>query len=157
MAHYGIAHYVYAPQERWKEALAESRLASELDPLSPLIAMSEPWLAVLERRYDAALDGFRKLDAANSRDIAGALPFALSRKRRLPGRSGGTPKSADPDAVLPDARFHRFCAGSPGKSNTGPEDSPATAGGTAVRITGSLEAVFIGVWERPTRLSVTRR
>lgn len=76
-AHYGIAHYVYAPQERWQEALAESRLASELDPLSPLIAMSEPWLAVLERRYDAAIDGFRKLDAANSRDIAGALPFAL--------------------------------------------------------------------------------
>jgi TolB-like protein len=84
-AHYGIAHYVYAPQERWPEALAESRLASELDPLSPMIAMSEPWLAVLERRYDAAIDGFRKLGSGNSRDMmADAFPFALIGKGDYP-------------------------------------------------------------------------
>ncbi len=41
-AHYSLANSVLAPQERWREALAENRLASELDPLSPKIAFSEP-------------------------------------------------------------------------------------------------------------------
>ena len=70
-AHYGLAHFVFAPRERWREALAESRLASELDPLSPMIAMSEPWLAVLEGRHEAAVEGFSRLAAANSRGYHG--------------------------------------------------------------------------------------
>ena len=83
MAHYGLAHFVFAPQERWREALAESRLASELDPLSPMIAMSEPWLAVLERRHEAAVEGFRRLAAANS-----TISMALSGSGFCAGRKG---------------------------------------------------------------------
>lgn len=85
-AHYGLAHFVYAPQERWREALAESRLASELDPLSPMIAMSEPWLAVLEGRHEAAVGGFRRLAAANPLDImaGGGLGLALAGKQEYP-------------------------------------------------------------------------
>jgi hypothetical protein len=45
--------------ERRREALAESRLASELDPLSPMIAMSEPWQAVLEGRHEVAMHRLR--------------------------------------------------------------------------------------------------
>lgn len=78
-AHYGLAHNVFAPQERWQEALAESRLAGELDPLSPIIAMSEPWLAYLQRRNEAAVEGFRRLSDANPSDMMalGGLAFAL--------------------------------------------------------------------------------
>ena len=85
-AHYGLAHFVFAPRERWREALAESRLASELDPLSPMIAMSEPWLAVLEGRHEAAVDGFSRLAAANSADIMakGGLGIALMGKGDYP-------------------------------------------------------------------------
>ena len=67
--HYGLAQNVLAPQSRWQEAMVESRLASELDPLSAQIAMSEPWLATLEGRHDAAVEGFRRLSEANSRDM----------------------------------------------------------------------------------------
>jgi serine/threonine-protein kinase len=86
LAHYGLAQFVFAPQKRWREALAESRLASELDPLSPMIAMSEPWLAVLEGRHDAAVEGFRRLAAADSRDImaGGGLGLALLTKGDYP-------------------------------------------------------------------------
>ena len=85
-AHYGLAQFVFAPQRRWREALAESRLASELDPLSPMIAMSEPWLAVLEGRHEAAVEGFRRLAAANSRDImaGGGLGLALVAQGNYP-------------------------------------------------------------------------
>jgi len=67
--HYGLAQNVLAPQRRWQEAMVESRLASELDPLSAQIAMSEPWLATLEGRHDTAVEGFRRLSEANSRDM----------------------------------------------------------------------------------------
>ena len=89
-AHYGLAHFVFAPQGRWQEALAESRLASELDPLNPMIAMSEPWLAVLEGRHDAAVQGFRRLAAANSQDLMarGGLGVALIGQGRLSWRPG---------------------------------------------------------------------
>jgi TolB-like protein/Flp pilus assembly protein TadD len=85
-AHYGLAHFVYAPQGRWQEALAESRLASELDPLSPMITMSEPWLAVLEGRHEAAVGGFRRLAVANPLDImaGGGLGIALAGKGDYP-------------------------------------------------------------------------
>jgi TolB-like protein/Flp pilus assembly protein TadD len=85
-AHYGLAHFVFAPQERWREALAESRLASELDPLNPMIAMSEPWLAVLEGRHEAAVGGFSRLAAANPRDVMakGGLGIALAGKGDYP-------------------------------------------------------------------------
>ena len=86
MAHYGLAHFVYAPRQHWREALAESRLASELDPLNPMIAMSEPWLAVLEGRHEAAVGGFSRLAAANPRDVMaiGGLGIALAGKGDYP-------------------------------------------------------------------------
>ena len=85
-AHYQLAHVVLAPQGRWQEALAESRLASELDPLSQMIAMSEPWLAYLEGRNAVAVEGFRRLAAANSFDTMalGGLGFALMQKPDYP-------------------------------------------------------------------------
>jgi len=81
-AHYGLAQFVFAPQQRWQEALAESRLASELDPLSPMITMSEPWLAVLEGRHETAVGGFRRLAEVNPLDImaGGGLGIALAGK-----------------------------------------------------------------------------
>jgi tetratricopeptide (TPR) repeat protein len=45
------------------------RLASELDPLSQGIAVSEPWLALLQNRHQAAVEGFRKLAAASPGDV----------------------------------------------------------------------------------------
>jgi TolB-like protein/tetratricopeptide (TPR) repeat protein len=78
LAHNQLAQNVLAPQGRWQEALAENRLASELDPLSPVIAVSEPWLASLERRHDAAEEGFRKLAAANPGDVFAVLGLAGS-------------------------------------------------------------------------------
>lgn len=86
MAHYQLAQTVMAPRERWQEAAAESRLASELDPLSPMIAMSEPWLAFLERRHDAAVAGFQRLADANPLDVMaiGGLSFALRGKQDFP-------------------------------------------------------------------------
>ena len=130
-AHYGLAQSVLAPQERWQEALAENRLASELDPLSPMIAMSEPWLAVLERRHEAAVEGFRKLAAANStrHDGVGRSGVCARGKGRLsrpPWKHSNRVQRLD--AVLPDARLDRLCPGPHGKSRRGAEDSPAIAG-----------------------------
>ncbi len=78
-AHYQLAHAVFAPQGRWQEAAEESRLARELDPLSPLIAMSEPWLAILSERHQEAVGGFRKLATANPHDLMalGGMGIAL--------------------------------------------------------------------------------
>jgi TolB-like protein len=79
IAHNQLAQNVLAPQGRWQEALTENRLASELDPLSRPIAMGEPFLAILERRNEAGVEGFRKLAAASPGDmmalgsVAGAL------------------------------------------------------------------------------------
>jgi tetratricopeptide (TPR) repeat protein len=69
IAHNQLAQNVLAPQGRWQEALTENRLAMELDPLSRQIAMGEPWLAVLERRHEAAVEGSRKLAAASPGDM----------------------------------------------------------------------------------------
>ena len=81
-AHYSLAQNVLAPQERWQEALAENRLASELDPLSPKIAFSEPWLAVLQKRHEAAVEGFRKVVATSPGDLMAVfgLGIALTEK-----------------------------------------------------------------------------
>ena len=86
LAHNQLAQNVLAPQGRWKEALAENRLAGELDPLSAVIAVSEPWLAVLERRHEAAVEGFRNLTAASPGDMMAifGLGFALVGKGDYP-------------------------------------------------------------------------
>jgi TolB-like protein len=89
-AHYELANNVLAPQERWQEALAESRIAGELDPLSHLFAMSEPWMAFLQRRHDAAVEGFRALAAGNAHDMMalGGLGLALTGKGDYPAALG---------------------------------------------------------------------
>ena len=86
VGHHGLAHNILGPHGRWKEALAESRMASELDPLSPMIALSEPWLAFLEGRNEMAVEGFRRLTAANSTDTMAlyGLGIALTGKGDLP-------------------------------------------------------------------------
>jgi tetratricopeptide (TPR) repeat protein len=76
MARNEFARNVLAPQGRWQEALTETRLASELDPLSPQIALSEPWLAFLERRHEAAVEGFRKLSAASPGEMMALFGLA---------------------------------------------------------------------------------
>lgn len=65
-AHNQLAQNVLAPQGRWQEALAESHRAIELDPFSQEIVGGEPWLAYLERRNEAAVEGSRKLVAAGN-------------------------------------------------------------------------------------------
>ena len=66
--------------------MAENRLASELDPLSAQIAYSEPWLAVLRRRYETAVDGFRKVTATSPGDLMAVfgLGIALAGKGDYP-------------------------------------------------------------------------
>ncbi len=78
-AHYQLAQNVLAPQERWDEAMRENRLASELDPLSPLIAYSGPWLAMLKRDHATAVDGFGRLavEYPTDRMATGGLIAAL--------------------------------------------------------------------------------
>ncbi len=46
---------------RLDEALAESIVATELDPLSPIIAESRAYILMLSRRYDESLEQFRKV------------------------------------------------------------------------------------------------
>ena len=77
LAHYALAQFVLAPQERWQEAFAENRLASELDPLNPLIAYSEPWLAMLQGDFEAAARGFRNAVAASPDDLAAQHGLAI--------------------------------------------------------------------------------
>ena len=86
MAHYNLAQNVLAPQGRWQEAATESRLASELDPLSPQVSLTGPWLAYLERRHEVGIEGFRSLAAANSRNAMASvgLGFALIGKGDYP-------------------------------------------------------------------------
>jgi serine/threonine-protein kinase len=64
-AHSDLAQSVLAPQGRWREALAENRLASELDPTAISIAVGDWWLAILQRRYGVAVDGLRSVVAAH--------------------------------------------------------------------------------------------
>ncbi len=73
------AWHCHQPQGRWLEAATESRLASELDPLSPQVALTGPWLAYIERRHEVAIEGFRSLAAANPRNAMASvgLGFAL--------------------------------------------------------------------------------
>jgi TolB-like protein len=94
-AHYALAQFVLAPQERWEEALAENRLASELDPLNPVIAYSAAWLAIFQDHDEAAIRGFRNAVAASPEDlnaqhglaiallVKGEYPEALEIFRRL--------------------------------------------------------------------------
>ena len=85
-AHYSLSQNVLAPQERWQEALAENRLASELDSLSPKIAFSEPWLEFLQNHQEAAVEGFRKVAASFPGNIfaLGGLAGALAEKGDYP-------------------------------------------------------------------------
>ncbi len=68
--HYLLAQYVLAPVGRLQEALAENHRAIELDPFSRVIAGGQPWLVYLDGRNDEAIEGFRKLLAAEPADPA---------------------------------------------------------------------------------------
>lgn len=76
LAHYHLAQNVLAPQGRWQEAKAEGRLASELDPLSQLNAATEPWLAYLEGRHEAAAEGFRSLLVSSPANMMASVGLA---------------------------------------------------------------------------------
>jgi tetratricopeptide (TPR) repeat protein len=82
LAHFQLAQNVLAPQGRWQEAHAENRLATELDPLSPVILDSEPWLMFLEGRHDEALDGFRRrvAETHGEPNASGGLAAVLAAK-----------------------------------------------------------------------------
>ena len=157
-AHYGLAHFVFAPRERWQEALAESRLASELDPLSPMIAMSEPWLAVLEGRHEAAVEGFSRLAAANSLDIMarGGLAIALAAKGDYPAALDAiqqVQRIAPSDLNLAFIGCVHAVMGIPPRHGR--------FSGNCSRSGGSFHRESCGfstwVWEMPTRFSATRR
>jgi len=79
-AHSDLAQSVLAPQGRLREALAENRMASELDPTNFQNALGDSWLAILERRYDAAVDGLKKVDAAYSQS---QLPLFFLAQARM--------------------------------------------------------------------------
>ena len=83
-AHSDLAQSVLAPQGRLREALAENRMASELDPTNFQNALGDSWLAILERRYDAAVDGLKKVDAAYSHS---QLPLFFLAQARM-GNTG---------------------------------------------------------------------
>lgn len=76
--HNQLAQNVLAPQGRWEEAVAENHRAIELDPFSPEIAVGQPWLLYLQRRNDMAIQGFRKLLAANPDDPAALVGLATA-------------------------------------------------------------------------------
>jgi TolB-like protein len=109
-AHYELGQNVLAPQARWREAAAETRLAAELDPLSPIIAMGDPWLAYLARRYDASIDGFRALAAASPTNLMaiGGAAFALSAKGDYPAALDNLQRM---QAVAPSPQNLGFIAG----------------------------------------------
>ena len=134
-------------RRRWQEALAESRLASELDPLSPMIAMSEPWLAVLEGRHEVAVEGFRRLAAANSRDIMaiGGLGLALVGKGDYPAALEASSRCSAwrrPPRLSPSSDVHARL----GESRRGTEDSPAIAGGVRQFVSPAvLRLLYMGL------------
>jgi TolB-like protein/DNA-binding winged helix-turn-helix (wHTH) protein/Tfp pilus assembly protein PilF len=62
---YATAHHWYAEQLMWRgrfeEALQESRVASQLDPLSLIIASDQGAILFYARRYDDAIRQFRRV------------------------------------------------------------------------------------------------
>jgi tetratricopeptide (TPR) repeat protein len=60
---YATAHHWYAEYLTWKgrfdEALHESELARQLDPLSPIIAVDRAEIFYFSRQYDRAIEQFR--------------------------------------------------------------------------------------------------
>ncbi len=60
-AHHWLALDLLAPLGRFDEAREEIELARQLDPLSLSIMEGRPYLLMLERRYDEALEGYRRV------------------------------------------------------------------------------------------------
>jgi serine/threonine-protein kinase len=73
LAHHFRAANLLLPQEKWGEVLAEERRALELDPLSPVIGVAQPWLLYEHRQYDAALEAAEKLRGAGPEGDMGYL------------------------------------------------------------------------------------
>ena len=86
LAHHQLAQNVLAPQGRWQEALTENRLAGEVDPLSPMIAVGAPWLEFLQNHQEAAIEGFRKMAEVfpGEMPMLGGLAAALAAKGDYP-------------------------------------------------------------------------
>jgi TolB-like protein/Tfp pilus assembly protein PilF len=73
-AHHWLALDLLAVLGRFAEAHEEIELARQLDPLSLSIMEGKPYLLMLERRYDEALEGYRRvmeLDPRFSRAYTG--------------------------------------------------------------------------------------
>jgi DNA-binding winged helix-turn-helix (wHTH) protein/TolB-like protein len=63
-AHQWYAEYLTA-MGRFDEALAETRRAREIDPLSPIINAGEVWTLYFARRYDEAIERGRRIAEMN--------------------------------------------------------------------------------------------
>lgn len=63
-AHQWYAEYLTA-MGRFDEALAETRRAKEIDPLSPIINAGEVWTLYFARRYDEAIERGREIAELN--------------------------------------------------------------------------------------------
>jgi DNA-binding winged helix-turn-helix (wHTH) protein/TolB-like protein len=63
-AHQWYAEYLTA-MGRFEEALAETRRAKEIDPLSPIINAGEVWTLYFARRYDEAIERGRQIAELN--------------------------------------------------------------------------------------------
>lgn len=63
-AHQWYAEYLTA-MGRFDEALAETRRAKEIDPLSPIINAGEVWTLYFARRYDEAIERGRRIAEMN--------------------------------------------------------------------------------------------
>jgi TolB-like protein/DNA-binding winged helix-turn-helix (wHTH) protein len=64
-AHHWYGNLLLGPEGRHDEAIAELRLAQQLDPLSPIIQADLGFAYFLAGRYDMALQAYQKVLAAN--------------------------------------------------------------------------------------------
>jgi TolB-like protein len=75
--HFGYSTGVLAPQHRWDEALAECRIALDLDPLSVQMAYCIPWTHLFQGKVEQALAEFKKLNAEQPGAFADGIAIAL--------------------------------------------------------------------------------
>ena len=102
---YGGAHGFYADVlsalGRHDEAIAESRLAQQLDPFSLLVNMDAGWVRFMARRYDEALVAFRKAVEAEPRAGLGYSGVAITEVQK--GRFPEAIASADKAVAIDDS------------------------------------------------------
>ena len=99
---YATAHHWYAEHLMWRgrfdDALRESELARQLDPLSLIIAADNGAILYFSRQYDRAIDKLRSVNAINpnlsrAHLLVATMPTPGSSTRRSRTRSAGGPWS----------------------------------------------------------------